>query len=126
MREIVDRELKNAAEQKGASTRILEELAAHGFDRDELFDIIVPRRTFARRLAADEQLSPEESGRAVRIARIGELSHRVFGDAAKAHRWLRKPSRTLGGAVPLALLKSETGAHIVEQTLHRIEFGMLA
>jgi putative toxin-antitoxin system antitoxin component (TIGR02293 family) len=54
------------------------------------------------------------------------MAERVFGDFEKAHRWLRKPSRTIAGAVPLALLKTETGAYLVEQTLHRIDYGMLA
>ena len=54
------------------------------------------------------------------------MAERVFGDREKAHRWLRKPSRTLAGAVPLALMRTETGAHLVEQTLHLIDYGMLA
>jgi putative toxin-antitoxin system antitoxin component (TIGR02293 family) len=126
LRDIVDRELKNAAAGKGANTGILSELAAHGFARDELFDLVIPRRTFARRLQTNEPLSPEESDRAVRLARLAAMAERVFGDGAKAHRWLRKPSRTLAGAIPLILIKSETGAHLVEQTLHRIQHGMLA
>jgi putative toxin-antitoxin system antitoxin component (TIGR02293 family) len=52
----------------------------------------------------------EETDRAVRLARIAAHAERVFGDRAKAHGWLREPSRTLRGAVPpLQLLRSETG-----------------
>ena len=64
--------------------------------------------------------------RAVRLARITAHAERVFGNDEKAHGWLREPSRTLGGTVPLDLLRTETGAQLVEQTLHRYDYGMLA
>jgi putative toxin-antitoxin system antitoxin component (TIGR02293 family) len=123
---VVRRELSNAQASASASTGIIDELADHGFSEAELFDLVVPRRTLARRRQTGERLSPEESDRAVRLARLTAMAERVFGDDEKAHRWLRKPSRSLAGAVPLALMKTETGAHLVEQTLHRIDYGMLA
>jgi putative toxin-antitoxin system antitoxin component (TIGR02293 family) len=123
---IVEREIAKAPDAEGAGVGILDELAAHGFDQDELFELVVPRRTLARRRESGSRLSLEESDRAVRLARIAALSERVFGDDAIAHAWLREPSRTLAGATPLSLLKTETGAQLVEQTLHRIDFGMLA
>jgi putative toxin-antitoxin system antitoxin component (TIGR02293 family) len=124
---IVEREIAKAPDAAGTGVEILDELAAHGFDQDELFELVVPRRTLARRRdSGSRRLSLEESDRAVRLARIAALSERVFGDEAIAHAWLREPSRTLAGATPLSLLKTETGAQLVEQTLHRIDFGMLA
>jgi putative toxin-antitoxin system antitoxin component (TIGR02293 family) len=59
-------------------------------------------------------------------ASIIALAERVFGDNAKAYRWLSKPSRMFDGAIPLDLLKSAAGAEDVENALHRIEHGMLA
>ena len=126
LNQIVSRELSNAGASRSASVDILDELLDHGFTRDELFRLVVPRRTLARRRHAGEQLAPEESDRAVRLARITALAERVFGEDAKAYAWLREPSRTLSGQVPLDLLRTETGAQLVEQTLHRIDFGMLA
>lgn len=126
LQEIVQRELAKQQTGDAGSTEILEELAAHGFGMSELFDIVVPRRTLARRRQAGDRLAPDEAGRAVRLARIGALAERVFGDPAKAHRWLRKPNRALAGAVPLTLLKTETGAYSVEQTLHQIDYGMVS
>jgi putative toxin-antitoxin system antitoxin component (TIGR02293 family) len=123
---IAAREVGRPLLGSAAGVELLDDLTAHGFTRDELFDLVVPRRTLARRRQAGQALSPEEADRAVRLARIGALAERVFGRAEKAHRWLRKPSRTLDGAVPLDLLRSETGAVLVEQTLHRIDYGMLA
>jgi putative toxin-antitoxin system antitoxin component (TIGR02293 family) len=123
---VISRELANAQASKPASVEILDELAGHGFSEPELFDFVVPRRTLARRRQAGGKLSVDESDRAVRLARLTEMAERIFGDPEKAHRWMRKPSRTLDGCGSAALMKSETGAHLVEQTLYRIEYGMLA
>jgi len=121
----LEREVESMIAGRGAEAAFLDTLLSHGFSREELFDLVVPRRTFARRRQTG-RLSLEESDRAIRLARLTAMAERVFGDFEKAHRWLRKPSRTVDGAVPLALLKTETGAYLVEQTLHRIDYGMLA
>ena len=122
---LLDRQVENTVAGRGADTTFLDTLLSHGFSREELFELVVPRRTFARRLQTG-RLSLEESDRAVRLARLTAMAERVFGDFEKAHRWLRKPSPMLDGAVPVALLKSESGAHLLEQTLHRIDYGMFA
>jgi len=122
---LLQRAVDSTIAGRGADSAFLAALQNHGFSREELFDLVVPRRTFARRLQKGK-LSLEESDRAVRLARLTAMAERVFGDFEKAHRWLRKPSPMLEGAVPLALLKSESGAHLLEQTLHRIDYGMFA
>jgi len=71
-------------------------------------------------------LSPTESDRALRLERIADLADRVFGNPEKAQRWLRKASRALDGVRPIELLQSETGASVVEDELHRIDYGMFA
>jgi putative toxin-antitoxin system antitoxin component (TIGR02293 family) len=124
--EVIDRELGNAKMAAQSPVGILDELAAHGFSNDELYSLVIPRRTLARRREAGNRLSPEESDRAFRLARITELAERVFGEEVKAHRWLRKPSPMLEGRTPISLLKSEAGAELVEQALHRIDYGMFA
>ncbi len=99
-------------------------LSSGGYSEAEVFELVVPKRTLARRQARHEPLTVEETDKAVRLARIADLAHRVFGDPDKAHRWLRKPKRSLNGAPPLAFLASEAGARMVEQMLHRIDHGM--
>jgi putative toxin-antitoxin system antitoxin component (TIGR02293 family) len=125
LEEIVQREVDGAAAGIRTDASILDELASHGFTRAEIVSLVVPVRTLARRRRTG-QLAPLEADRAVRLARIAALAERVFGDDAKARRWLRKPSPMLNGQTPLTLLKTETGAQLVEQTLHRIDYGMLA
>ena len=113
-----------------ASARVkpaaLTDLARHGYSEEEIFALVVPKRTLARRKAADEPLTVEETDKALRLARIAVQAERVFGEPEKAHRWLRKAKRELKGETPLAYLASEAGARVVEEMLHRIEHGMFA
>jgi putative toxin-antitoxin system antitoxin component (TIGR02293 family) len=104
----------------------LTSLSRHGYSEDEIFALVVPKRTLARRKAANEPLTVEETDKALRLDRIAEQAERVFGEPEKAQRWLRKPKRELKGETPLAYLASEAGARLVEEMLFRIEHGMFA
>ena len=104
-------------------TAALKEL--HGFTEEEIYHLVVPKRTLARRTAEKQPLSPEETDRAIRLARVGKMAETVFGSAEKAHRWLRKPKPSLEGETPLNYLASETGARVVEEMLTRIDHGIL-
>ena len=68
----------------------------------------------------------ENADKAVRLARVERLAVHMFGDAAKAQRWLRKPKRQLRGETPLACLATEEGACVVEEMLQRIDHGIFA
>lgn len=103
----------------------IDALKTRGFTNDEVYKIVAPRRTLARRKEKSEDLTVAESDRVIRLNRISEMADRVFGDPEKAQRWLRKKSRVLN-ELPIVLLESETGAYLVEQELHRIDYGMLA
>ena len=98
----------------------------HNYTDEEIHTFVVPKRTLARRVAAREPLSIEETDKAVRLGRIDRLAAEVFGDPAKAHRWLRKPKRALGDETPLAYLATEAGARAVEEMLNQIDHGMRA
>jgi putative toxin-antitoxin system antitoxin component (TIGR02293 family) len=109
-----------------ATPPALRSLEERGYSQDEIFALVVPRRTYARRVKRGELLTVEETDRAFRLARVAELAERIFGDKAKAHRWLRKPKRTLSRATPLTYLASEAGARLVEDMLYRIDSGFFA
>lgn len=104
----------------------LEILSMHGITDQEIYSYISPRRTLAHRRARKEPLTHEESDRTVRIARITALAESVFGDDAKAGRWLRKPKARLKSRTPLDLLQTEAGARIVEELLLQLEYGYAA
>ncbi len=104
----------------------IDRLRDRGLSVEELHRIVAPRRTLARRIQSGQQLPATEADRVVRLERILDMADRVFADHEKAQRWLRKESRALDGARPIDLLRTETGAHLVEQELHRIDHGMFA
>lgn len=101
-------------------------LAGGGISAEELFRIVIPRRTLSLRRSQGQALTPDESDRLARVARLLATADETFGDPAKAHRWLRKPNRGLNGQVPLALLSTEAGARVVEQALGRLAHGVFA
>jgi putative toxin-antitoxin system antitoxin component (TIGR02293 family) len=101
-------------------------LSRRGYSDEEIFALVVSKRTLARRRAGDEPLTAEETDKALRLERVAALAEQVFGDPAKAHRWMRKPKDRLGGDTPVAFLASEAGARTVEEMLHQIQHGMFA
>ncbi|MER8866374.1 DUF2384 domain-containing protein [Mesorhizobium sp. M0751] len=105
-------------------TRV-EGLRQRGFSSDEIYKIVGPRRTLARRKERNETLTIAESDRVQRLERVSAMADRVFGSHEKAQRWLRKRSRVLN-EIPINLLRSETGAVLVEEELHRIDYGIFA
>jgi putative toxin-antitoxin system antitoxin component (TIGR02293 family) len=84
------------------------------------------KRTIARRLHEHKPLSAAESERVVRLARVFAEAKHVLGEERKARRWLQKPSRALGGEIPLHLLDTDIGASAVFEELGRIEHGVFA
>jgi len=85
----------------------------------------VPERTLMRRKQA-ARFHADESDRLVRLARLAAIAEDVLGTREKAGRWLQKPNRALGGAVPLEQLDTELGAHQVEEVLGRIAHGIVS
>ena len=106
-------------------------LLAHGTTRDEFHRIVIPQRTFRHRTerrnrGLQEVLSPEESDKAVRAARILALAERVFAEREKALSWMRQPRKRFHGDTPMIMLETETGARLVEQMLIQVNDGMFA
>jgi len=69
-------------------------------------------------------LKPDVSGHVIALAKVYSQAVEVFEDEEKARRWLKKPSRTLGGNIPFFLLDSPMGIQAVEDELERIEHGV--
>jgi putative toxin-antitoxin system antitoxin component (TIGR02293 family) len=84
------------------------------------------KRTYARRVQAGKPLTSEESERIFRLARVFAQATCTLGERDKARRWLLKPNRALGGAVPVTLLDTDIGAGAVFDELGRIAHGVFA
>jgi len=61
-----------------------------------------------------------------RLLRMIEEAEATFGDAAKAHAWLRRPSALLDNEAPLDRLDTDIGSRQVETLLGRIAHGIAA
>ena len=94
------------------------------YNKDEIEELVIPKRTLARRTAGKTPLTTDETDKAVRLARIAVEAERTFGNAEKAGRWLRRETPALSGKAPIDLLGTETGSRIVEELLGQIDHGM--
>ncbi len=130
--QVLDREIRSDLElvemlRDGLPTSVVDAVIRGGtLTPQEVETLVIPRRTLAHRKQKEQRLSPEESDRLARIARISALAEETFQNPEKAARWLRKPNRGLSGAVPLDLLTTGEGGRLVEQTLGRIAHGIFA
>jgi len=91
----------------------------------ELDRIVLPRKTLANRRKLGT-LTPEQSGRLVRVARVIAAAEETFGGREKAGTWLRRPTSALAGESPLEWLDTDEGARQVEILLGRIAHGIAA
>jgi putative toxin-antitoxin system antitoxin component (TIGR02293 family) len=117
--------------RQGLSLEIQKTLLDHGLSREEFHRIVIPQRTFRHRTerrnkGLQEVLSPEESDKAVRAARVLALAERVFAAREKALSWMRQPKQRFHGDTPMTMLETETGARLVEQMLYQVDDGMFA
>ncbi|HEY7296406.1 MAG TPA: antitoxin Xre-like helix-turn-helix domain-containing protein [Xanthobacteraceae bacterium] len=87
---------------------------------------LVPKATLARRRRTPgRRLSPEESDRVARLARIWELAMDVWKSEPAARRFLARPHPMLAGRVPREFaIESELGAREVENLIGRVKYGI--
>ncbi len=83
----------------------------------------ISRATLHRR-KKEKRLTPAESEKVLRYARLFDQARRVFGDAASARLWLKFPQQALGQVAPLDYARTELGAREVEDLLGRIDHGV--
>lgn len=75
---------------------------------------------------APEMLSPVESDRIYRFARIIALAEEVFEDKEDALEWLKSPQHGLGDCLPFDMLQTDAGSREVEELLNRIDYGVIS
>lgn len=120
-----DRDLASLVEKR-LSPAAVAALIHGGLSDAEVYSLIVPRRTLAHRIAKHQSLSKEESDKAVRVARITAMAEQVFGESARAWRWLRKPKRQFDARSPIEMLATEAGARLVEELIIQIDDDIAA
>jgi putative toxin-antitoxin system antitoxin component (TIGR02293 family) len=91
----------------------------------ELDRLVLPRKTLANRRKLGN-LTPEQSDRLVRVARVIAAAEETFGAREKVAAWLRRSTSALAGEAPLDRLDTDEGAREVETLLGRIGHGIAA
>lgn len=70
--------------------------------------------------AITRRMSTRESDELFRFGHITAMARVIFGDDAKATRWLSKPKERLGGRKPYDLLSTTIGTEEVERMLIQV------
>lgn len=81
---------------------------------------VVPKTTLERRA----QLSPEESERTERVARLFVHACRALGTEAEAREFMTTPHPALDGRSPAEAARSDLGTRRVERMLTALEYGL--
>jgi len=84
---------------------------------------VIPEATFKRRQG---RLSPAESERTERLARVVATADYTLEDKAAARAFLTTPHWKFGGKTPIETSLTELGARHVEELLFSIAFGLPA
>lgn len=101
---------------------LAEELAGDDHARVPALEwAVVPRTTLERR---EEQLSPQESERTERVARLLVHARRALGSKVEAREFMTTPHPQLDGRSPLEAARTDLGARRVEQILNALEYGL--
>lgn len=82
---------------------------------------VVPKTTLDRRTT---RLSPEESERTERVARLAVHARRALGTEAEARAFLTTPHPRLDGRTPLDAAMTDLGTRRVEAVLNALEYGL--
>lgn len=110
--------------EKGLPLEHVQRLREAGLSFTEVSDLVIAPRTLKHRKSRGEALSPEETDRALRVARSVGLAESIFGNREKALLWLRSADDRLNGRSPLSMLRTESGGRLVEEMLWQIDEGI--
>jgi putative toxin-antitoxin system antitoxin component (TIGR02293 family) len=110
--------------RQGFQVEVVDRAVAAGkISLAELDRLVLPRKTLAHRRILGS-LTSDQSDRLSRLLRLIDDAEITFGDPAKAHAWLRRPSSLLDGEAPLDRLDTDFGCRQVESILDRIAHGL--
>lgn len=107
---------------RSALRRVAEQLA--GGDKSRVSALewgVVPKTTLERR---ETQLSPQESERTERVARLFVQARRALGTADEAREFMTTRHPELNGRSPIEGARTDLGARRVEQILNALEYGL--
>lgn len=96
-------------------------------DDGHFVHLIVSQPTLKRRRRREQALSPRESKRLEREARVWRLAKNVYGSDTEARRFRNQPHPMLDDRTPLSVaIANDAGARTVEGILGRLNYGSAA
>lgn len=117
----------NQAVQRGLPkqclSQVVSQITPDRKARSDLMYQIVPQASYNRRTQA---LSPAESERTERLARVIATARYIWDDDLAARHFLQQPHPGLDGQTPIQAALSELGARQVEQILWSLFYGLSA
>lgn len=119
-------ELSDAVERglpKATLRNVARRVFSDAAEQRAMMHRIVPEATYKRRR---ERLSPAESERTERMARVIATAEEVWQDREQARRFLTTPHAEIGGKTPLNAALTELGARQAEEVMARIVYGLPA
>jgi putative toxin-antitoxin system antitoxin component (TIGR02293 family) len=128
--EVLGRSIRSIVDLEGTISRGLprralriavERVYPEAGDARRIMFRVIPEATFKRRRT---RLSPAESERTERLARVIAAAEHTWGNRADARAWLIHPHSELGGRTPLDASMTELGARRVEELLERMYYGI--
>lgn len=91
------------------------------FTRKRVKNALIPPATLKRRKVV---LSPEESARFERVARVMAAAELAWEDHADAQRFMTTPHPLLEGRAPIDVAETDLGARRVEDILAALEYAL--
>jgi putative toxin-antitoxin system antitoxin component (TIGR02293 family) len=137
--EVLGLVLLRASKRSSISAVLIEKAVESGLPRDALRHVaeliaggdkakatalergIVPKTTLERR---ETKLTPQESERTERIARLFVHARRALGTEAEAREFMTAPHPELDGRNPVEAARTDLGTRRTEQILNALEYGL--
>ncbi len=114
-----------AALTAGIPASVVRGLETQGLRREDI-RMIIPDRTLERRIAAGDNLKPEEADGIARLLRVVKAARDLFENDDNADFFLRGPHHMLGGRTAMQAACTELGAREVETIIGRIAHGVFS
>ena len=113
--------------RKGLSRKSLDYLMKYtGISALEMADIIHTSDRTLRRYTSDTILNPEQSERALELARLYSRGEEVFGSLEVFKKWMDSNVMALSNKKPKEFLDTSLGIELLMEELGRIEHGVFA
>jgi putative toxin-antitoxin system antitoxin component (TIGR02293 family) len=97
-----------------------------GLSLVEMADILHTTDRTLRRYDAHKKLNPEQSERAIELAKLYARGEDVFGNLENFKQWIDSPIMALGFKKPKEFLDTSVGIGVLMKLLGRIEHGVFS